>query len=45
MTEPTMKDVSHTSPEGVSAAEVWQRGGEGESPADAEAADAAPADD
>ena len=45
MTEDTMKDVSHTSPAGVSAAAVWERGGEGDSPADADGAAPAPADD
>ncbi|QLG27067.1 hypothetical protein HUG10_05695 [Halorarum halophilum] len=47
MTERTMKDVSHTPPNDVSAADVWKRGGE-EGPSidsEAEGSSPAPADD
>lgn len=40
-----MKDVSHTPPNGVSAAAVWERGGETSPDVDADASSPAPADD
>lgn len=45
MTDRTMKDVSHTPPNDVSLATVWERGGEEASAGDEDATNAAPADD
>lgn len=47
MTERTMKNVSHTPPNDVSAADVWKRGGEEGPSVESEADESgpAPADD